>query len=86
MSISQLSPNSVYTNPAYVNPQVKTDQATEVSIVSQGAQKAVQAAKTDTVTISQQAVQKLASDGDSRTQEVKESGAEKAAERFRAIA
>ena len=80
MSIQQISPNSVAANPAYVNPQVKTDQNTSAPQVSQNAQKAVQSIKTDTVTISQQALQKLASDVDSAAKEAKESAAEKARE------
>jgi hypothetical protein len=86
MSIAQLSPNSVAANPVHVNPQVRSDQTTSAPQLNQDAQKSVQAARTDTVTISPQALQKLASDGDSQAKEVKESGAEKAAETFRAIA
>jgi hypothetical protein len=44
-----------------------------------------QAPKADTVTISKQA-QALASDGDNKAQEVKESGSETASERLRVIA
>jgi hypothetical protein len=80
MSVQLLSPNSVAVSPVYVNPQIKSDQATAVPQVSQNTQKADQVAKTDTVTISPQAVQKLASDGDTQAKEVTESGAEKAAE------
>ena len=83
MSIAQLSPNSVAANPATVNPQVKADQATATPQVSQDAQKSVQATKTDTVTISPQAVKMLASDGDTAAKEIKESAAEKAAETLR---
>ncbi len=82
MSITQVSPNSVTINPVHVNPQVKIDQSATVPQVSQDAQKTVQATKTDTVTISPQALQKLANDGDTRAQEVKENGAEKATEAF----
>ena len=82
MSIA-VSPNSMNVNPAYINPQVKTDQAISVPQVSQDSQKKVQTAKTDTVTISSQALQKLASDGDTQAQESKESSAEKATETFR---
>ncbi|MEI6206692.1 MAG: hypothetical protein WCP20_07915 [Desulfuromonadales bacterium] len=80
MSIAQLSPNSVAANPADVNPQIKTDKAATVPQVNQDAQKSVQAIKTDTITISPQAVQKLANDGDSAAQEAKESAAEKDSE------
>lgn len=86
MPIAQLSPNSVNANPAYINPQVKAEQATTVPQVSQDAQKSVQATKTDTVTISPQALKKLANDGDPQAQEVKESGAKKATETFKTIA
>ncbi len=58
MAISQVSPNSVATNPSYTNPYAKTDQQTVTSQASQNAQKTSQVAKTDTVTISQQALQK----------------------------
>lgn len=71
MSIQQISPNSVAANPAYVNPKVKIDENASTPQVSQDAQKSVQTVKTDTVTISQQALQKLAGDGDSGTSEAK---------------
>jgi hypothetical protein len=83
MSIQQISPNSVATNPAYVNAQVKTDQTSATPQVNQNAQKAVQAIKTDTVTISQQALQKLANDGDIQAQEAKESNSEAASEKLK---
>ncbi|MDD2852710.1 MAG: hypothetical protein PHY09_12540 [Desulfuromonadaceae bacterium] len=86
MSIAQLSPNSVNASSMSVNPQVKADQAATVPQVSQEADKTIQAAKTDTVAISPQALQKLVSDGDTNAQEVKESGAEKATETFKTIA
>ncbi|MGB4600023.1 MAG: hypothetical protein WBI04_08655 [Trichlorobacter sp.] len=62
MAISQVSLNSVTTNPAYTNPYAKTEQQTSVPQVNQDAQKAPQVAKTDTVTISQQALQKVNED------------------------
>ena len=83
MSVAQVSPNSVNANPAYVNPQVKTEQASSVPQVNQEALRSVQATKTDTVTISKEALQKLASDGDTQAKEITESGAEKATETFR---
>lgn len=55
---SELSINSVAANPANVNPQVKTDQATSVPQANQSAQKSVEKAKTDTVTVSEAALQK----------------------------
>lgn len=86
MLIAQLSPNSVNASPAHINPQAREEQATTAPQISQDAQKSIQATKTDTITISPQALQKLASDGDTKAQEVKESGAEKATEAFRTIA
>jgi hypothetical protein len=80
MSIDPISPNSVAGNPAHINPQAKADQVAAPAEASRDAQKAAQASKTDTVTISRQAVQKLASDGDTAAQEAKESTAEKATE------
>lgn len=59
MAISQVSMNSVATNPAYTNPYAKTEQQTAVPQANQNAQKAPQTAKTDTVTLSQQALQKV---------------------------
>jgi hypothetical protein len=83
MSIAQLSPKSVAANPAYVNPQVRSDQTVSAPQVSQEVQRSVLASKTDTVTISQQALKMLASDGDTQAKEATESGAEKATETFR---
>lgn len=62
MSISQISPNSLATNSPYVNPAAKTTE-TQAGAIQQGnqdAQKPSKAAKTDTVTISQQALQMTA--------------------------
>ncbi len=70
MSISAISSSSLaatYTPPVHQHQQAKAPQ---------------KAPTTDTVTISKQA-QRLASDGDTPAQEVKERGAEKAAERLR---
>ena len=83
MTIAQLSPNSVAASPAYVNPQIKTDQATAMPQVNHDSQKSFHLKKTDTVTISPQALQKLASDGDNQALEVRETGAEKVTETFR---
>jgi hypothetical protein len=80
---AELSINSVTANPADVNPQVKADQAAAAPQAGKDAQKTVQAAKTDTVIISQQAVQKLASDGDTAAQEAHEKASEKASETVR---
>lgn len=70
MSISAITSSSlaaVYTPPVQQTQQSKAPQ---------------QATKTDTVTISAQA-QKLASDGDTQAQEIRESGAERAGETAR---
>jgi hypothetical protein len=85
MSIAQVFLNSMSANPTYLNPQVKTDVAASIQQISQDTNKTTQAAKSDTVTISAQALQKLASDGDSQAKETKESGAEKATETFRGV-
>lgn len=79
MAISQVSLNSVATNPAYTNPYAKTDQQAAVPQVNQDAQKSTKVAKTDTVTISQQALQKV-NEGQSRQEEAKENQAAKAAD------
>ena len=83
MSIAQLSPANVLATPSHINPQVKTDTYSNLSQANQSAQQSVRATQTDTVTISKEALQKLASDGDSAAQEVKEKGAEKASEKAR---
>ncbi|MDA8416710.1 MAG: hypothetical protein M0Z78_06545 [Betaproteobacteria bacterium] len=83
MSIQQISPNSVAANPAYMNSQVKSDQSKAIPQVNQTAQHSVQAFKTDTVTISQQALQKLANDGDTQVKESKESYSEAAREKLK---
>jgi hypothetical protein len=72
-------------NPTYLNPQVKTDLAASIPQISQDSKKTTQTAKSDTVTISAQALQKLASDGDTQAKESTESGAEKATETFRGV-
>lgn len=86
MAIAQISPNSVAANTSQVNPKVRTDQATAVAQINEDAKKAYQTAKTDTVTISQEALQKLASDRDSKLQEIREKKAEQSAETFRSKA
>lgn len=83
MPIAQISPNSITADPSHVNPQVKANLTTTVPQANQDAQKATQAIKTDTVTISPQAVQMLASDGDTAVQEAKEGAAEKATEKLK---
>jgi hypothetical protein len=83
MSIAQISPTIVLANPSHVNPQVKTDNHTNLPQANQSAQQSVQAIKTDTVTISKEALQKLASDGDTAARETRENGAERASEKAR---
>lgn len=59
MSISQVSPNSLATTSPFVNPSAKTTapQSGATLQTNMDAQKPVKSAKTDTVTISQQALQ-----------------------------
>ena len=71
MSISPISTNSL-TTAKYVNPYAKAEQDATVPQIKQDAQKAPQAAKTDTVTISQQALQ-MANRKDGASDESKES-------------
>ena len=63
-TIAQISPNSVAARPVDVNPEALSAQNTTVVKAAESAQKAIQQAKTDTVTISSQAL-KLASQADS---------------------
>lgn len=58
MALAQLSPKSVASDPAYVNPQVRIDQRTSVPQNSQELQKTENTQKTDTVTLSRLALQK----------------------------
>lgn len=81
MSISQISANSVLANPANVNPKVKTDQVESAYQTNQNSKKDTMAIKSDTVTISQEAIQKLAKDSDIPSQETKENAAEQASEK-----
>lgn len=78
-----MSIDPISANPTNIKPQVKADQASASPQVAQDAQKVAQVAKTDTVTISKQAVQMLASDGDTLAVEAKETAAEKASEKLR---
>ena len=61
MSISQVSPSSLASNSPYVNPYAKTTETQPAATLqsNQDAQKPAKAAQTDTVTISQQALQKV---------------------------
>ena len=60
MSIVQLSPKSITTNPAHINPQVRTDKATATVQANLTAENTLKKQRTDTVTISRQAVQMAA--------------------------
>lgn len=76
MSIEQISPNSTVADPAHLNPQVRADHAAALPKADQDAENTIKAIKTDTVTISPQAVQKLADERDSETESVKEKAGE----------
>jgi len=75
MPVSQISPSSLTTSSPYVNPAAKTTE-TQSGAIQQGnqdAQKPVKAAQTDTVTISQQALQKVPDSSNSKPEETKNS-------------
>ena len=75
MSISQISPNSLATNSPYVNPSAKTTE-TQAGAIQQGnqdAQKPAKAAQTDTVTISQQALQMTGGTNNSKPEDTQSS-------------
>jgi hypothetical protein len=55
MVVAQVSPNSVLSNPSYVNPLAQTSNQTAPAQAAQSAQQAITQTKTDTVTISPQA-------------------------------
>jgi len=80
MSIAQLSPTSVAANPAYINPQVRTENNTTPNQSNQAAQISVQSLKTDTVTLSPQALQ-MSSKASGPQEESRESGAAKLSEK-----
>lgn len=73
MPISQISPNSLTNSSPYVNPYARTTEQSPASIQqgNQEGQQAAKLAKTDTVTISPQALQ-MAGNGDSKAEETKE--------------
>lgn len=85
-SSSTVSPNSFNANSGYLNAKVKAHQSSVVSQVSQYAQKTVKTAKSDTVTISPQALSNLSSNGGAKAQEAKGSGVGKAVTSFRTVA
>jgi len=68
MAIASLSPNSVSASPIQVNPQVKTDLQSSAPQVAEDAQRVARAVKTDTITISPQAL-KMADDKDAAAKE-----------------
>ena len=61
MAMAALSPNSVLSTSIQVNPQTRTDQQTSVPQVAQDARKTGETVRTDTITISPQAL-KMADD------------------------
>lgn len=79
MAISPISTNSL-SSPNVLNPYAKTDQTSTVPQINQNAQKAPQAAKTDTVTISQQALQMASNDSGT-----KETGESKTKQQYEAV-
>ena len=76
MSIPQISPKSVLANPTDLNPQVHTAQNSSVAKAAEAAQKVAIESKSDSVTISRQALSKAAQ-VQSHSGEAKESHAEK---------
>ena len=75
MSISQISPNSLATNSPYVNPSAKTTETQSGAIQqnNQDAQKPAKTAQTDTVTISQQALQMTGAANNSKPEDTQSS-------------
>jgi len=90
MAIAQLSPKSIASDPAYVNPQVKIDQRATVAQSSQAIQKTDNSQKSDTVTLSRVALQKAGNDDSgaqqTREKEIASNPAEEKKERFSALA
>lgn len=74
MSISQLSPASLAANNPYVNPSERTSENLVAGLPQddQDARKTAKALKSDTVTISPQALQMIAAGNDKKPEEVKE--------------
>lgn len=68
MAIAALSPNSVMATPLQANPQIRNEQQTTPQQVAQDAQKTAAATRTDTITISPQAL-KLADDSNATSRE-----------------
>jgi hypothetical protein len=80
MAIAALSPNSLMASPVQVNPKVSNDLQNNVPQTSQDAQKVAKSAKTDTVTISPQAL-KLADDKNAAARETSKKADEQEAVR-----
>ena len=79
-TIAQISPNGVAARPVDVNPAALAAQNTTVAKAAESAQKTIQQSKTDTVTISSQAL-KLASQTYSLAKETRETPSEKPTKR-----
>jgi hypothetical protein len=79
MSIPQISPTSVLANPADLNPQVQASQSSSIAKAGEAAQKASVENKSDSVTISRQALSK-SSEILSHSKEAKERHSEKVKE------
>ncbi len=60
MSLAQISPTSVVANPSHVNPQSQNTQLAATAQATQAAQSAIAKSKSDTVTLSPQALKKNA--------------------------
>jgi hypothetical protein len=82
MSIPQISPTSVLASPAELNPQVQASQLSTIAKAGEAAQKASEEKKSDSVTISRQALSK-SSEVLSHSAEAKERHSEKVKEKQR---
>jgi hypothetical protein len=72
MAIVSLSPNSVLAAPIQVNPQIRVDLQHSLPQMAQDAQRTAQANRTDTITISPQALKMV----DTRDASAKEAASE----------
>jgi len=79
MSMAQLSPNSVVANPAHINPLAQTDQHAQLAKANEAAQQTIQKTKTDSVTISKQALM-MSEQANRAAEEKKEDAAQKSYE------
>ena len=80
-SVVALSPKSLMSNPAKVNPQVAADLQKGIPQATQEAQKSVKASQTDTVTISAQAL-KQADDKNAVAKDVSRKAADRQSARL----